>query len=135
MTSTYEKDFVQWLDEQASLLLKGKYEQLDVINLVEEIEALGRSEVRTAFNLLKQIIAHKLKLEYSELIDPKKHWQDEIDEFYEQLAFVLTKTVRNKLDLEKIYQAAMKKVLKNYNFDLPSNCPYSWDELLAELTD
>ncbi len=38
MTSTYEKDFVQWLDEQASLLLKGKYEQLDVINLVEEID-------------------------------------------------------------------------------------------------
>ncbi|MEA5535214.1 DUF29 domain-containing protein [Crocosphaera sp. XPORK-15E] len=135
MTSTYEKDFVQWLDEQASFLLQGKYEQLDVTNLVEEIEALGRSEVRAAFNLLKQIIAHKLKLEYSELIDPRKHWQDEIDEFYEQLGFVLTKTVRNKLDLEKIYQAAKKKVLKNYDFDLPDKCPYSWEKLLAELTN
>ncbi|MGB5595735.1 MAG: DUF29 domain-containing protein [Crocosphaera sp.] len=135
MTSTYEKDFVQWLDEQANLLLKGKYEQLDIINLVEEIEALGRSEVREAFNLLKQIIAHKLKLEYSQLIYPRKHWQNEIDEFYEQLGFVLTKTVINKLNLEKIYQAAKKKVLRKYEFNLPDQCPYSWDELLAELTD
>ena len=73
MTNSYETDFVQWLDEQATLLLKGKYEQLDVINLVEEIQTLGRSEVREAFNLLKQIIAHKLKLEYSQLIYPREH--------------------------------------------------------------
>ncbi len=51
MTNSYETDFVQWLDEQATLILNGKYEQLDVINLVEEIQALGRSEVREAFNL------------------------------------------------------------------------------------
>ncbi len=135
MTNTYETDFVQWLDDQANLLLKGKYEQLDIINLVEEIEALGISEVREAFNLLKQIIAHKLKLEYSQLIYPRKHWQDEIDEFYEQLELVLTKTVRNKLDLDKIYKAAKKKVLKQYDVNLPEQCPYSWDELLAELND
>ncbi|ACB49971.1 hypothetical protein cce_0620 [Crocosphaera subtropica ATCC 51142] len=123
------------LDEQANLLLKGKYEQLDVINLVEEIQALGRSEVRETFNLLKQIIAHKLKLEYSQLIYPRKHWQDEIDEFYEQLGLFLTKTVRNKLDLYKIYQAAKKKVLKQYDVNLLNKCPYSWDDLLAELDD
>ena len=97
MTNSYETDFVQWLDKQVSFLLKCNYAQLDIINVVEEVK-LGN-----LCNLWKQIIAHKLKLEYSQLITVQKCWQDEIDEFYEQLGLVWTKTLRNTLDLGKIY--------------------------------
>ncbi|MEQ9486141.1 DUF29 family protein [Coleofasciculus sp. F4-SAH-05] len=40
----YELDFYGWTQEQAKLLQEQKWSQLDIPNLVEEIEALGRQE-------------------------------------------------------------------------------------------
>ncbi|MFS8831689.1 DUF29 domain-containing protein, partial [Synechococcus sp. R8-2] len=40
----YEYDFYAWTQKQAALLKSGQWDQLDIANLVEEIEALGRQE-------------------------------------------------------------------------------------------
>lgn len=40
----YESDFNLWLKATANLLKEGKLDQLDIENLIEEIEAMGRSE-------------------------------------------------------------------------------------------
>ena len=37
----YETDFNLWLEETARLLKENKFEQLDIENLIEEIEAMG----------------------------------------------------------------------------------------------
>ena len=52
--SLYEQDFYQWTQEQADLLKAGALSQLDVENLIEEIESMGRSEKRRT--LQKKII-------------------------------------------------------------------------------
>ena len=52
--------------------------QLDIENIAEEIEDLGRSDLRTARSLCQHIIEHLLKLEYSGLEEPADHWRDEI---------------------------------------------------------
>jgi Domain of unknown function DUF29 len=43
----YDEDFYAWTVEQARLLRSGKLSSLDVENLAEEIESLGRSDKRT----------------------------------------------------------------------------------------
>ena len=40
----YDKDFCLWIETTANLLKEGRFSQLDIENLVEEIETMGRSE-------------------------------------------------------------------------------------------
>ena len=61
--SLYESDFYAWTQQQAALLREGQLDALDLVNVLEEIEALGRKElaelrsryVVLALHLLKQI--------------------------------------------------------------------------------
>jgi len=60
----YESDFCGWIDDQAQLLRSGKFTQLDIDNLVEEIEAMGRSEKRSLESHLAVLLMHLLKWQY-----------------------------------------------------------------------
>lgn len=42
MPSLYETDFYAWTQEQAKLLKHHQWNQLDLPNLIEEIESLGK---------------------------------------------------------------------------------------------
>lgn len=65
MTSQlYETDFYAWTLEQAKLLKQGKLNQLDILNLIEEIESLGKREKQELRNRLGILIGHLLKWEY-----------------------------------------------------------------------
>ena len=63
-TATYETDFYQWTQEQAALLRQGKLRALDVANLIEEIEDMGRSGQRAVESYLRNILMHLLKWKY-----------------------------------------------------------------------
>jgi hypothetical protein len=83
----YDDDFYAWTQEQAALLRRLPVigNRLDAELIAEEIEDLGRSEVRTAQSLCEHIIEHLLKLEYAGLDEPAEHWRDEIVEWRLQL--------------------------------------------------
>lgn len=40
----YEQDFYGWTQEQAALLRAGRLADLDIANLIEEVETMGRTE-------------------------------------------------------------------------------------------
>ena len=42
----YEEDFYAWTVEQARLLRSGEFSSIDIANVAEEIESLGRSDKR-----------------------------------------------------------------------------------------
>jgi Domain of unknown function DUF29 len=42
--SLYERDFCLSLEQQAALLREGRLDELDIANLVEEIESMGRKD-------------------------------------------------------------------------------------------
>jgi hypothetical protein len=44
MKNLYETDFYAWTKEQAEFLKNKIWEQVDLPNLIEEIESLGRQE-------------------------------------------------------------------------------------------
>ncbi|MEA5535474.1 DUF29 domain-containing protein [Crocosphaera sp. XPORK-15E] len=60
----YETDFNLWLEETVKLLKQKKLDHLDIDNLIEEIEAMGRSEKKGFRSNLEQLLMHLLKWKY-----------------------------------------------------------------------
>src|SRR5438132_459874 len=110
--SLYDEDFYAWTQQQAEALrrLPTLGNELDLEHIAEEIEDLGRSDLRAARSLCQHIIEHLLKLEYSGLEEPAEHWRDEIVEWRLQLEQILTRSIEAKLDLPGRYRAALRLV-------------------------
>ena len=57
----YETDFYGWTRRQAALLKAGRFESVDLANVIEEIETLGRSEAAALESAYRLICLHQLK--------------------------------------------------------------------------
>lgn len=132
----YELDDFQWLEETIELLKKQQFQQLDLENLIEELEDLGKEKKNAVASLLEQVIRHLLLLQYwtSDWDYNQVHWQEEIYNFRIQLKRRLTTNLRNYLETEltSIYQDALGFVrIKTQNsITFPPECPYTLDQLL-----
>ncbi|WP_199335999.1 DUF29 domain-containing protein [Nostoc sp. FACHB-110] len=60
----YETDFYAWTQEQAMLLRSKQWNQIDLPNLIEEIESLGKQQRQELRNRLSVLMGHLLKWEY-----------------------------------------------------------------------
>jgi hypothetical protein len=135
----YEEDFYAWTQQQAELLrgLRAAGNELDLEHIAEEIEDLGRSDLRAAQSLVEHIIEHFLKLEYSGLEEPADHWRDEIVEWRLQLDKTLTRSIEAKLNVPARYKAALRLVRRlerevpGLIGRLPPACPYSLTQIVS----
>ena len=132
----YDVDDDQWLEQTINLLKNHQFQQLDLDNLIEELEDLGREKKNCAASLLEQIIRHLLLLQYwtTEAEYNTVHWQEEIYNFRIQLRRKITTNLRKYLEdeLTSIYQDALGFVkIKTTNLvTFPTECPYSQEQLL-----
>jgi len=60
----YTTDYYRWLETTVQQLRHGNLTALDVDNLLEELEDMGRSEKRLMYNNLKILLLHLLKYRY-----------------------------------------------------------------------
>jgi hypothetical protein len=60
----YHQDFYGWTQEQAKLLREHRLNELDLENLLEEVESMGKSEKRELESLLEVLLMHLLKWHY-----------------------------------------------------------------------
>ncbi len=56
----YETDYYQWTIEQAKALKERNFNNLDWENIIEELEALGRSEYHAVVSLLMREASQKV---------------------------------------------------------------------------
>lgn len=132
----YDVDDDQWLEQTINLLKNHQFQQLDLDNLIEELEDLGREKKNAVASLLDQIIRHLLLLQYwtTEAEYNAVHWQEEIYNFRTQLRRKITTNLRKYLEdeLTSIYQDALGFVkIKTTNLvTFPTECPYSQEQLL-----
>ena len=131
MTSLYETDFLAWTTTQAKALAEHDLNGLDWEHLQEEIEDLGNEKLRAVNSFLKQLIEHRLKLDYSQEIYPRNHWLKEVDNFQDEIEDRLTRVLANQLDLAKQYERARRVVLREYKLDIPKQCPYTLEDLMT----
>jgi hypothetical protein len=60
----YDADFALWAESQAAALREGRFDDVDIENVSEEIESLGRSDRRELRSRLTVLVLHVLKLLY-----------------------------------------------------------------------
>lgn len=132
----YEEDYVQWLEEMILLLKRGDSSQIDYVHLIEELEALGRSERSAVASLVIQILVHLLLYQYweSERERNGRHWQVEILTFRTQLNLKLTKNLCNYLEenLDFLYPKAHKIASLKSQIILPQENPYTFNKVCDE---
>ena len=54
----YEQDLLTWTQKQAEYLQKGHWSELDIENLIEDLEALGRSEQKELISYFQLLVMH-----------------------------------------------------------------------------
>jgi hypothetical protein len=64
MGTPYETDIVAWANEQAALLRAGRVAAIDVLNIAEEIEDVGKSAHRELGSRMAVLLGHLLKWKY-----------------------------------------------------------------------
>lgn len=87
----YDTDYQCWLDETVAQLKVCDFGNLDLQNLIEEIESLGKSDKRAISSYLMRLCEHFLKLRYweSEREHCLRSWKLEVANFRLQIQAIL----------------------------------------------
>ncbi|ELS31605.1 MULTISPECIES: DUF29 domain-containing protein [Pseudanabaena] len=73
--SLYETDFLLWTEETVAKLRARDFDHVDLENLIEEIESLGRSEKKEVRNRLKTLLEHLIKRIYVDMPQEFNAWE------------------------------------------------------------
>ncbi|MGK7896765.1 MAG: DUF29 domain-containing protein [Xenococcus sp. (in: cyanobacteria)] len=138
----YNKDYIAWSDEQALLLEQWRWDELDLINLIEEVKDLGNRHRDALESKLTRLLMHLLKWQYQ----PEKRsnsWRSSIKEARKQISRLIRKHPVLKIYLEQVYEQcyldAREDASDETGLDIntfPLACPYSSFEICdSELSD
>ena len=138
MESTYDADFYAWANTQAALLRSGRIDQADIEHIAEEIESMGKSELRELENRLARLFTHLLEWQFQ----PNRRsrsWTLTIKEQRRRLHRHLAQNPSLKAKLEQavldaygdaILEAARETGLAEETF--PPVCPFTIEQILNE---
>ena len=91
LRSLYDTDYQLWLDKTVTQLRSQDFSQIDLENLIEEIESLGKSDKRSISSYLMRLCEHLLKIKYWE-VERKtcfRGWKLEVVNFRLQIQAIL----------------------------------------------
>ena len=136
----YDQDFYAWTQHQAALLRESKVQDLDLANLAEEIDSLGRSDKRELGNRLRILVLHLLKWRYQPDGRVGSHsWEDTIWEQRTQLMLLLEESpsLQRELpaQLARHYPLARRDAARETRLPLPTfpvTCPWPLAQVLDE---
>ena len=108
----YDADFVAWTEQQAAALrrLPAGSNSLDIDHLAEEVEDLGKRDVRDVESLIRQILLHALKIVLDPQADAARHWRSEILGFQDQAHRAFSPSMQQKIDLDRVWNKAVEQV-------------------------
>ncbi len=134
----YDDDFFAWAKEQADLLRAGEFAQLDIENLAEEVESMGRSARGELRNRLAVLVMHLLKWQYQPAFRSRS-WSGTIREQRRQVRHLLEESpsLRPSVlqDSAYVYSLACPKAVAETGLaetTFPAECPFTPDQILAE---
>jgi hypothetical protein len=138
----YDSDFYLWTQEQAALLrAMPRSNALDIDNLAEEVEDMGRAELNKVASLLTQVLAHLLAIALEPAAPARAHWVGEILAFQADARRAFSPGMRQRLDVADMWHDAARQVVAELvesgrpRIAAPPSCPLSLDTLLAHEFD
>ncbi|WP_374944551.1 DUF29 domain-containing protein [Sphingomonas sp.] len=134
--SNYEADYGAWIALQAMLLREGRFSELDLNNLIDEVESLGRSDFHRFESALKVVLLHLIKWDI-QTDHRTRSWADSIKEHRQQVQDELNRSpsYKSRIDeaLPGAYRRARSKAHKETTLprrSFPEVCPYSWVDIM-----
>jgi len=134
----YNRDFYAWAIHNASLLREGKLSEIDIDNIAEEIESMGKSEKRELISRMAILIAHLLKWQLQPMRQSRS-WKCAIEEQRFELSELLAESPSLKNELEKNLAHAYKRSLLIVEKEtgmakkvLPKTCPFSLKQIFNQ---
>ncbi|WP_017298921.1 DUF29 domain-containing protein [Nodosilinea nodulosa] len=140
-TTLYDQDFHAWAQRQVELLRSGQLAKLDIENLAEEIESLGRQERQELRNRLGILLGHLLKWYYQPEARTKS-WAATIQEQRRRIQRHLQENPSLKPYLAEAIAIGYEDGLDLVNIEtplnpqqLPQTCPFSEAEIFEQPID
>ena len=138
MRTSYQADVIAWANEQAALIRMGKFDQLDLEHIAEEIEDVGKSEQRELASRMKVLLAHLLKWQY-QLARQCRGWSNTIKTQRKAIEYALKETPSLSVKLgdagwsSLLYDEAVTLAMNETGLDaFPEVCLWSMDDVLKE---
>ncbi len=101
----HSQDFFAWTHEQARLLRAGRFENVDIAHLIEEVEDMGGSILRQLESRLEVLLMYLLKWKYQPNLTGKS-WFLTIAEQRRRIAKLLRKNPSLKAVIDEAFQDA-----------------------------
>ncbi|MBE9209004.1 DUF29 domain-containing protein [Nostoc sp. LEGE 06077] len=134
----YNQDFYLWIETTTKQLKEGRFSDVDLENLIEEIESMGRSEKHALESNLVVLLMHLLKYKYQ----PEKRsnsWKGTIREHRRRL----TRTFKDSPSLKPYFQEVLTDCYQDarkqasdetglFVDTFPIESPFTTDECLDE---
>jgi hypothetical protein len=147
-STLYDDDILLWSEQQAAAIRRlGRSareipNELDIENVAEEIEGVGRSELAAVESYLELIFVHLIRLVVEPNSNSVRHWRSEIVGFHANARRRYSPSMRQRIDVNALWRSAREQSLPAYEgaehervTGLSSKAPLTLDELLAETID
>ncbi|MBI1205705.1 MAG: DUF29 family protein [Azospirillum sp.] len=140
----YDDDYFAWTQAQGAALRRVAAKRvnldhdLDLENLAEEIESMGRSDWQGLQSALAAIVEHLLKLEYSPAPGPRGGWNVSVVKQRDaaEAAIEDSPSLERRIDMARAYARGRRAAAAGLTgFDsidpaiLPLACPYTLEQL------
>jgi hypothetical protein len=132
----YDTDFNQWIEQQVQLLRDRTFSQLDIENLIEEIESLGKSDKRQLKNRLEVLLHHLLKWQYQPT-EQTGSWRGTIAQQRRRIRDLLLDSPSLKSYVESMANVCYADAREQASLEtglaldcFPQNCPYAMADVL-----
>lgn len=116
--SLYEQDFALWIDDVIEKLKGQDFDNLDIAHIIEEIEALGKSQRRELKSRLQTLLTHILKRIYVDSPLDYNGWERTIREQRKELRLLLedSPSLINYYQevFNQVWEAALAEVQQEY---------------------
>ena len=134
--SLYTNDFHAWTQEQVNVLKTQQWDTLDTVNLIEELETLGRKERQELRNRLALLLGHLLKWQF-QTEKRSSSWLSTIREQRIQIKLLLQDSPSLQPYLEEVFLTAYELGLALATREtqlgqqiFPEICPYTCEQTL-----
>ncbi|MBE7213104.1 MAG: DUF29 domain-containing protein [Gluconacetobacter diazotrophicus] len=137
--TSYDGDVVAWADEQARLIRAGRFDELDLEHIADEIEDVGRSERRELVSRLSVLLMHLIKWQWQPSYRSRS-WELTISDQRRMIARALERmpSLRPTLNdpgwIEDAWSDAVAMATRVTGIDrvmLPPTCPWTMSDVVS----
>ena len=136
-TTLYDQDFYAWTQCQMELLQARRWDELDIANLIEELDSLGKQQRQELRNRLGVLLGHLLKWHYQPE-GRSKSWRATIREQRREIQRHLKENPSLKPYLAEAIEIGYENGLDLLDREtlldrdqLPQVCPFSLAEIFG----